>query len=78
MLNPFSPEPILRQPHSVSTAIPLALYSIQAQLTLTVGPVIEGAEVHIREEVESIQKLAIIASTSPYYKYVSPPEFDLC
>jgi len=33
------------------------------------GPVIEGAETSIKEEIESIQKLATIASTSPYYKY---------
>lgn len=32
-------------------------------------PVIEAAELAIKEEIESVQKLSVVASQSPYYKY---------
>ncbi|PMD23901.1 Translin [Hyaloscypha hepaticicola] len=32
-------------------------------------PVIEAAEVSIKDEIESVTKLAAVASSSPYYKY---------
>jgi hypothetical protein len=34
-----------------------------------VKPVIEAAEVSIKDELESVTKLAAVASNSPYYKY---------
>jgi hypothetical protein len=34
-----------------------------------VKPVIEAAEVSIKDEIESVTKLAAVASNSPYYKY---------
>jgi hypothetical protein len=34
-----------------------------------VKPVLEAAEVSIKDEIESVTKLAAVASSSPYYKY---------
>ncbi|CZT44261.1 probable translin [Rhynchosporium secalis] len=40
-------------------------------LTIAVEPVLVAAEASIKEEIESISKLAAISSSSPYYKYNS-------
>jgi hypothetical protein len=36
-----------------------------------VQPVIASAEVAIRDEIETVGKLAVVASACPYYKSVS-------
>jgi hypothetical protein len=39
-----------------------------------VRPVIEAAEVSIKDEIESVTRLAAVASDSPYYKYAPRSE----
>ena len=62
--NQSSQELIQLQQHIVRP--PSELFTL---LTLAVQPVIQAAEISIKEEVETVGKLSSVASSSPYYKY---------
>jgi hypothetical protein len=69
---PSSPGHIQPPPRIVS----IPLDPLQYFWPTTVKPVIEAAEVSIKDEIESVSKLAVVASKSPYYKYASRSQLE--